>query len=46
MELDGPEGASAITEQWWKLGYVADDEQPAKAEVRSHTFLSPPTHPS
>lgn len=36
MEVEGGEGSSATRDQWWKLAYIADDEEPIKAEVRKH----------
>jgi hypothetical protein len=34
MEIDGPDSNSAkSTDQWWKLGYVANDDEPVKAEM-------------
>jgi hypothetical protein len=32
MEMEEP---SAPSEEWWKLAYLADDDDPLKVEVRS-----------
>jgi hypothetical protein len=32
MEMDG--ASSPPADEWWKLGYVVDDDDPIKAEVR------------
>jgi hypothetical protein len=34
MEMDG--ASSPPTDEWWKLGYVTDDDDPIKAEVREN----------
>lgn len=44
MEIDDGKSASTPAEQWWKLGYVADDEEPVKAQVRESHYLTSVAH--
>ena len=37
MDIDEPGSSARVpTEQWWKLGYVAKDDDPIKAETTTY----------
>jgi hypothetical protein len=36
MEIDEPDSSAKSADQWWKLGYVANDDEPIKTEMTTY----------